>query len=189
MKHNQINYQINPNTLELEIVKVKRNYFSLLVLGIILMLLGFTSGVKVKTVIEKVPVLLQPKEQECTPQNVKDFIIKMNLKFPKIVYQQVMCESAYLQSPTFKEFNNLLGMENAKSRPTVGTDVGVRWAKYDNWKQSITDYALWQASYTTKISSEEDYYTFLDEVYCSYKLKENAGERYSTRLKRIPYDN
>jgi hypothetical protein len=182
-------YQINPTTLELQVVKIRRNYYSLLVLGIVLMLLGFTSGVEVKTVIERVPILLQPKEQECTPQSVKEFIIKMNLKFPKIVYQQVICESANLQSPTFKQFNNLFGMEKATVRPTLGKDVGARWAKYDDWKQSIIDYALWQTSYTGKIDSEEDYYTFLDEVYCNYKLKENAGERYSTRLKRIPYDN
>lgn len=182
-------YRINSSTLALEEVKPKRSYYSLVIFAVILLLLGFSSGVKVNTVIEKIPVILKPKEPECTPTNVKEFIAKLNLRFPKIVYQQVMCESNNLTSATFKQFNNLLGMENARIRPTVGTDIGARWAKYENWKQSLVDYALWQTSMAYNIDTEEDYYALLDEVYCNYKLKENAGERYSTRLKRINYDN
>lgn len=181
-------YKINPNTLKLELVKVKRNYTNFIIAGIILMLLGFSSGVKVNTIVERVPIILKPKEPECNSENVKAFITKLNLKFPKIVYQQAVCESNNFQSPAFKQLNNLMGMENAKVRPTVGTDIGTRWAKYDNWEQSLVDYALWQAYMAREITTEDDYYYFLDRIYCNYALEENKGELYSTKLKRIQWE-
>lgn len=181
-------YKINPETLKLEVVKIKRNYSNFILAGIVLIILGFSSGVKVNNIVEKIPVILKPKEPECNSENIKAFITKLNLKFPKIVYQQAICESANFQSPAFKQLNNLMGMENAKVRPTVGTDVGTRWAKYDNWKQSLIDYALWQTYMAKDIDTEEDYYYFLDEIYCNHNLKENQGELYSTRLKKISWE-
>lgn len=181
-------YKFNPKTLQMELVKIKRNYVNFIIAGAILMLLGFSSGVKVNTIVEKIPVILKPRQEECNSENVKEFITKLNLKFPKIVYQQAVCESANFQSPAFKQLNNLMGMENAKVRPTVGTNVGTRWAKYSNWKESLIDYALWQAYMVRDIDTEEDYYYFLDEIYCNHNLEENKGELYSTRLKKISWE-
>lgn len=182
-------YKLNPLTLQLEAVKPKRNYVNFIIAAVILMLLGFSSGVKINTIVEKVPIIVKNKEMECNSNNVKEFILKLNVKFPKIVYQQAMLESKNLQSPAFKELNNLMGMENAKIRPTVGTDVGVRWAKYDNWQLSLIDYALWQTYMAKGITDEDDYYLLLDQIYCNYNLKENQGELYSTRLKGIKWDS
>ena len=181
-------YKINPETLKLELVKIKRSYSAYIITAIILMLLGFSSGVKVKTIVERIPVIMTTKEQECNQENVKAFIVKLNVKFPKIVYQQVMLESNSLQSPIAKELNNLVCMENARSRPTTGSDIGTRFARYDNWKQSLVDYALWQTYMARDITSEEDYYYLLDNLYCDHRLKENAGPLYSTRLKQISWD-
>lgn len=184
-----LHYKFNSETLEMEIVKIKKEYSNYIIAAVILMLLGFTSGVKVNAVIEKIPIILTTKEQECTPDNVKAYIARLNLKFPKIVYQQVMLESDHLRNPKVKSLNNLLGMEVPTGRPTLGVSAGQRFASYDSWRQSIADYALWQVYMARGIDNESDYYHLLDELYCPHTLPENAGALYSTRLKQILWED
>lgn len=180
-------YKFNTQTLEYEITK-QRKYIHYFIVAAIFIILGFGSGVKINTLVERIPIVLISKPEPCNPENIKAFIKKTNLKFPKIVYQQIMVESQNLKSPIFLQLNNLMGMENARSRPTTGKDTGVRFAQYENWKQSIVDYALWQASYAKEIQNEDDYYYLLDRLYCSKDLPENSGQLYSTRLKQIKYE-
>lgn len=178
-------YVFNPKTLLFE--EVKNNSYVKYVLGAIavLLLLSMSSVVKITKVFEKVPVVIHYSEEPCDSANLCKYIQTLNLRFPKIVYQQVMLESNYLSSSLYKTQNNLLGMENATYRPTIGKNLGTRFAYYNNWKESLIDYALWQSYLTKDIKTEEEYYTFLDKVYCPEQLEENKGEKYSTRLKRI----
>lgn len=180
-------YKFNSTTLTYEAVKTRWRLSSIVIIAFLFSVLGFSSGVKVKTVVEKVPIMLQQSDT-CTPEAVKEYLIELNVRFPKIVYQQVMVESNWLKGPLVGYQNNLVAMENAVSRPTVGENIGVRFAKYDSWRQSLVDYALWQASYTKGIKTEEQYYDFLDKVYCPSNLPENAGLLYSSRLKQIPWN-
>lgn len=179
-------YKLNPKTLELEpaIVKV----YSFKVLGLIavcLLFLGFSSAVKVNTIVERIPVYMEHKEDPCNDETVRAYIKTLNLRFPHIIYQQVIVESQHFQSPIYRDLNNLLGMECTIGRPTLGRNIGQRFAKYNTWKESLADYAIWQSYMTREVRNEEEYYYFLDKVYCPHQLQENCGALYSTRLKQI----
>lgn len=177
-------YRFNAHTLTYEEIKEKP-YRTWFLIGFALMLMGFGSVVKVNRIVEKIPVIIHFHQEECTPDNVKTYINRLNLKYPEIVYQQVMLESNYLTSPLVKSHNNLVCMQNATGRPTLGIDIGTRFAKYNSWKDCLTDYAIWQATFARGIDSPQDYYELLDKIYCPSNLEENKGPLYSTRLKKL----
>ena len=57
-----------------------------------------------------------------------------------------------------------------------GTQYG--HAYYNNWEESILDYAFWYSTYASKCKSEEEFYQLLDKVYAENEL-------YSKKLKNI----
>lgn len=177
-------FHFNPNSLSFE--PVKSYNFRWLGLGAIcLLLLGFSSAVKVNTLVERIPIYLEHKEDPCNELTVKAYIKTLNLRFPKIVFQQVMVESGHLNSPISKDLNNLVGMECTTGRPTLGINIGQRFAKYNTWKECLADYALWQNYMTREVRNEDEYYEFLDKVYCPKTAEENKGALYSVLLKQI----
>lgn len=107
-------------------------------------------------------------------QKVYNTLIQWNIKYPEVVLAQCMIESAYLSSPIFKENHNLFGMKVATTRPTTAKGTRRNHAYYDNWIMSIVDYALFQAAFTRKLKTEEDYIKYLNQVYAednSYAIK------------------
>jgi hypothetical protein len=177
-------YRYNEQTLRFEEVKYtfyKVGGFIILAL----MFMGFGSVVKINSIVEKIPVIINHNQEKCTPENVKAYIEELNLKYPDVVYQQVMLESNWLRSSLTKTHNNIICMANATLRPTLGHNVGTRFASYNNWKECLVDYAIWQAAYSKGITTKEDYYSLLDNIYCPSELEENKGPLYSTRLKSI----
>lgn len=109
-------------------------------------------------------------------EELKAYIDKLNIRFPDIVYKQAILETNNFQSSIFIENNNLFGMKIAINRPTTSIGVNKNHAVYENWRQSVIDYALFQTSYARNITNEEDYYNFLknyaeDSLYV-YKLKQ-----------------
>jgi len=154
-------------------------------IAVCLILMGFGSAVKVNTIVQRIPVYLEHKEDPCNDETVKAYIQSLHLRFPDIVYRQVILESGHYQSPIFRDLNNLMGMEATAGRPTLGVNIGQRFAKYNSWKESIADYALWQTTMTREARNEEEYYYLLDKIYCPDVLEENSGIPYSTRLKQL----
>jgi hypothetical protein len=176
-------YKFNPETLQYVATKDRSALKIIGMSAVVFICLGFGTAVKVNTVFDKIPVVLASREDQCTPENVKAYLLKLHVRFDSIVYQQVMLESANLTSPVFKSQNNLLGMQVSSGRPTTGKSVGLRFASYDNWKESLVDYALWQASYTADIKTADDYYFFLDKIYC----EQIPGTKYSKELRKIRF--
>lgn len=103
-------------------------------------------------------------EMEFTPINVYNYIKKVGIKFPDVVFSQSILETGHFSSDVFAQNHNLFGMREAKVRPTVATGTNLNHATYDNWMKSIDDYKLWQ-DYVLKgkkINSNEGYLNFLD---------------------------
>jgi flagellum-specific peptidoglycan hydrolase FlgJ len=70
-------------------------------------------------------------------------------------------------------------MKRATIRPNVQTGENANHATYRNWKMSVIDYALWQASTGLwKIKSEEQYFAYLAEHYAE-------SPTYATHVKSI----
>jgi len=174
-------YKFNEKTLQYEHTKTWNLRLGILV-ACVFLVMGFGSAVKVNTIVERIPVVLTPRTDACTDENVIAYIDKIHLKHQHIVWQQTVIESAHYTSPYFKMYNNVTGMHACLGRPSTGTNIDPIMASYDNWKESLIDYGIWQAAYASNIESDEDYYYFLDKVYCTTIVD---GKTYSQRLKQI----
>ncbi len=103
---------------------------------------------------------------ELTLDNVLKEIIKQDIKFPLIVYRQIIWETGWLKCKDCSlDYNNLCGYGwNGKS-----------YYKYNHWTESITAYKIWQLKYF----KEGDYYQFLEDI--GYATDKN----YINKLKSI----
>ena len=110
----------------------------------------------------------------------------LNVKYPWIPMAQSMVETGHWKSNIFLENHNLFGMKEAKSRITTSSGTQNNHAYYNTWRESVYDYAFYQARYLGSINSESAYYSYLDASYAEnpnyiaaikktikeYKLKE-----------------
>jgi hypothetical protein len=112
-----------------------------------------------------------------TRENIYKYIVACGIKHPDIVYRQALLESGFC-SNIYRRANNLFGMRVAHSRPTTAKGEYSGFARYDNWMESVQDYALYQAAYMRKARTREQYFNALDDSYC-------AGHGYSTKLRSL----
>ena len=116
---------------------------------------------------------------ECfSPDNLMDYIKKCGIKFPEIVYRQALLESGRFTSDIYTEGNNLFGMKLAKQRPTTAIGEYMGHAKYDSWKSSVQDYALFQSAFMRDCKTEDQYYSKLGRSYAE-------NDKYISLLKNI----
>lgn len=122
--------------------------------------------------------------QECNDtlslENVKKYLELYRVENRDIVYAQIRLESGNLTSFLTRNNNNFLGMKYPHQRPTTSIGEKNGFANYENWKDCIQDYAIWQSRYAKKLSKEE-YFSYLEEVYAESptyisKLKELINE-------------
>jgi len=104
-------------------------------------------------------------ENEFSEVKLKEYIIELNIKFPHIVFAQAKLESGYFKSTIFKENNNLFGMKIATRRPTTNKGENRGHAVFDNWKESVLDYAFYQARFLGDIKTEGEYIQYLKANY------------------------
>tara|TARA_R110002020_G_scaffold138469_7_gene308529 strand:- start:704 stop:1324 length:621 start_codon:yes stop_codon:yes gene_type:complete len=98
-------------------------------------------------------------------QNLVDYLLGLNVKFPDIVFSQTRYETGNFKSLVFRENNNLFGMKVANSRATTNKGEQHNHAIFDNWQMSVLDYALWQNAYGRKFKTRESYIQYLKSVY------------------------
>ena len=99
---------------------------------------------------------------------------RLNVRYPYIVLAQSILETGYWESRIYQENNNLFGMKQARARATTAKGTQLGHAYYDNWKESVTDYALYQAAYLNKLRSESKYLKYLDKNYAEAKNYDDA---------------
>ena len=68
---------------------------------------------------------------------------------------------------------------NIRTTTSLGKRFG--YAYYETWEESVVDYGIYSSKYIRDMSSEEDYYEFLDKYYAqdpdySKKLKTIVGD-------------
>lgn len=88
---------------------------------------------------------------ELTLDNVLKEIINQDIKYPLIVYRQVIWETGWLRCKDCSlDYNNLFGM---------GWN-GNSYHSYNYWTESIRAYKIWQLKYY----KGGDYYQFLEDI-------------------------
>jgi len=209
-------YKVNSETLEIEKVKwYKSGWF----VSIILLVIGFlyvwylskandslveenrklNQGriIHLESLEDDERIIIINQGDKFTEEKLVKMLLELNVKFPDIAFGQARYESGnWGTNPganIFHTNSNLFGMRVATTRPTTNIGEQNKHAAYLNWRQSVMDYALWQAYMTRGINTRAEYFAYLKSVYAegSYKaieqISREAREKYpELDVKRHP---
>lgn len=160
-------YTYNKNNLTYEKIQIKTYILSIFIIFCI----GLTLGVspRVFTVIEKIPVIIQEKEDTFSKEKFKGYIREMNFKFEDIIYCQAYLETGGFKSEVFKHTNNLFGMKKATQR--IHTQIGMElgYAEYFSWKSSLIDRGIWESAHVKNLD-RDTYLQVLCKIYATDEL-------------------
>jgi uncharacterized FlgJ-related protein len=172
-------YKYNQSTLQYEPIphlsKVLKG------LAIFLLLFGFigaTSEREDNYIITAEDVLLVNSQSEFSEDKFISMLDEINLPYPHITLAQAKLETGNFTSKIFTENHNSFGQKEAKVRINLARGTQYGHAYYNNWEESILDYAFWYSTYASKCKSEEEFYQLLDKVYAEDEL-------YSKKLKNM----
>ncbi len=164
-------FYYNNKDLTFKSVNVLRYILASIILIMLSYMYGFLEG------REDQIIRLTPQEKEIILLNVSDttgefstdkmaYLMKeLNIKYPHIVYAQSLIETGHFDSKIFKENNNLFGMKQARTRVTTAQGTQYNHAYYDNWRESVYDYAFYQCRYLSGLKNEEEYLAYLGRSY------------------------
>lgn len=128
---------------------------------------------------ELVVISLEKQKNEFTQDKLVSELKRLNVKFPYIVMAQAIAETGHFKSQIFQENHNLFGMKQATVRINTAKGTENGHAYYDNWYQSLYDYAFYQCRYLSNINTEEEYFLYLSSSYAE------AGGGYIKLLRDI----
>ena len=131
---------------------------------------------------EMIVVNIQAEQQKFTEEKFIAILKELNVKFPHIVMAQSMVETGHWKSNIFKENHNLFGMKQARVRINTAGGTQNGHAYYDDWIESVYDYAFYQCRYLSGIKTEEEYFAYLGKSYAE-------ASDYVSILKRTIRDN
>ena len=141
-------------------------------------LLGVSSGSPKKEYItDTEKVLIIEEHNSFNEDKLIEEISKLNFKFPHIVLAQAILETGHFESKIFVENNNLFGMKEARVRLNLAKGTQYGHAYYDNWKESVSDYALWYSTFAYKCKSEKQLYKLLNKQYAEANYYPQALQR------------
>jgi uncharacterized FlgJ-related protein len=126
---------------------------------------------------ELLVISLEAEKNKFTKERMVDELKRLNVKFPHIVMAQSIVETGNFKSRIFKENHNLFGMKQATVRINTAKGTQHGHAYYDNWFESIYDYAFYQSRYLGNIRNEREYFQYLSSVYAE------AGDGYVEAVK------
>lgn len=127
---------------------------------------------------EELKTVIINNNNKFSEELMKSYILELNIKYPHIVYAQSILETNRFKSHMFLNNHNAFGMKLAKRRPTTNKGEENGHAYYTNWRESVVDYAFYQAAYLNNITSESEYYEYLKQNYAEDTL-------YINKLKAI----
>lgn len=173
-------YTFDPKTLTYQHSFTLKRTIKISILFIVsIMFLGASTKPPEPTyTIESEKVLLVEEQNIFSEDNLVKEINELNFKFPYIVLAQSILETGHFESKIFKENNNLFGMKEARVRLNLAKGTQHGHAYYDNWKESVMDYALWYSTYAYKCKNEKQLFKLLDKQYAE-------ANHYVTALKRV----
>lgn len=162
-------YQFNQQTLRLELNKTR---FRMLIGTIVFLLItSFSIGrlARFKALDkyehELLIVNLETEKNKFSKDKLINELKRLNIKYPHIVMAQSIIETRKWTSPIFKENHNLFGMKQANVRVTTSSGTERGHAYYEDWYQSVYDYAFYQSRYLGGIKSESEYLNYLSASY------------------------
>ena len=141
---------------------------TVIIISLLISLLTLRNINKVTFISEETKAIIlreADKENEFSREKLKAYILELNIKYPHIVMAQAEIETGHFTSTIFKENHNLFGMKVATKRPTTNKGEENGHAYYENWKESVVDYAFYSAQYLSDLKSEKEYLNYLSQSY------------------------
>lgn len=184
-------YKYDSNGLAFKKINLQKLVGIVLFFVVTLPLISFQLGKKEgleQNVIE-LPVedrwylIQETRKDTFSVENLTQMLKDLNVRFPHIVMAQAMIESGHFQSNIFRSNHNLFGMKQARARCTTARGTELNHAFYDNWKESVYDYAFFQSRYLNDLRTESAYLDYLDRNYAE------APEYDKAILKVIEHQN
>lgn len=115
---------------------------------------------------EKTIIISNTNDDVFNKEKMISMMKNLNVKYPWIPIAQSILETGYWKSDIFLQNNNLFGMKEAKQRITTSQGTNFGHAYYTTWRESVYDYAFYQARYLNhRIKSEEQYFEYLSANY------------------------
>ena len=174
-------YKFNEQTLDFEKTKISNK--SLIGFGAaigLLLIFGFTSNPanKVQNLSQEEKLIVIREYNEFSESKLVDKIKQLNFKFPHIILAQSYQETGHYKSGIFLENHNMFGMKQAQLRSTLAKGTNRGHAYYENWQESLYDYALYYSTYLHDIKTEGEYFEYLRQNYAE-------DPTYVTRLRAL----
>lgn len=161
-------YRYNKEKLDFEKVNLypKVTKGLAIVTGIVL-LFGFTIVPKaVVTDLSQEDKLIVIREyNEFSESQLIKKISQLNFRYPHIILAQSYQETGHYKSSIFLENHNLFGMKQAQVRSTLAKGTNRGHAFYEDWQDSVVDYALFYSTYLSDIKTEGEYFEYLRQNY------------------------
>jgi uncharacterized FlgJ-related protein len=132
------------------------------------MILSFSVFKLIKTVeyvSEETKLVIIKEQNEFSREKLIEYLLLLNVRYPDIALAQAEIESANFTSKIFKESNNLFGMKQSRRRPSTALGEEFGHAYYSTWKESVLDYALYNATFLSKVNTQEEYLQYLRQNY------------------------
>lgn len=138
---------------------------------------GTTYALEHMPIEEKMLVIANAQDRSFSQAKLAQMLKDLNVRFPHIVIAQAIIESGHFQSNIFRTNHNLFGMKQARMRCTTAKGTNLAHAYYDNWKESVYDYAFFQSRYLHDLKTEAQYLEYLDRNYAEAKDYDLAIKR------------
>lgn len=132
---------------------------------------------------EQVIIVNHLINNDFSKESLVEELKRLNVKYPHIVMAQAMIESGHFQSNIFRSNHNLFGMKEARQRVTTARGTNLNHAYYENWKESVIDYAMFQAAYLKDLKTEAAYLLYLDANYAEAQNYDLAVKKMVEREK------
>lgn len=160
-------YSYNQNTLQYKEYPYLTNIIKTISAFLLIALFvgGSTTPIEKVYVNNTEEILITKKNNEFSEHILINKIKELNLPFPHITLAQAKLETGDYTSKIFKENHNLFGMKEARVRVNLAKGTQYNHAYYNDWEESILDYAYWYASYARKCKTEDELYQLLDAQY------------------------
>jgi uncharacterized FlgJ-related protein len=151
--------------------KFMEKFRALLILAVIysisLLVIAANKDIEPKRIVKVITKVIPENPDEFTPEKFKEYLISLNIKHYKIVFAQSKLETGNFTSQAFLNSNNLFGMKIALSRPTTSCGKYKSYARYNSWRESVLDYALYYSKYLSKFRTQTAYLNYLSKHYAS----------------------
>jgi uncharacterized FlgJ-related protein len=116
--------------------------------------------------------LSELKHSDFNENNLRRYLILLNIPNVEIIINQARLESAWYTSGLFKNHNNIFGMHLAYKRETLSNgyviaDRGRKVSTYKTWQHSVEDFILYLKYWESQGYNFDNYLKFLLDVgYC-----------------------